>query len=239
MNQYDFSVTTYRFEQALKKIDYGNLRDMSFILNALPNIRLKEGYKLGGCRVGVNPTTLHFYALKEGSSEKYVPGEEGVHLNPDRFTTGRYSAPVPVPFKDGQCIEDIISVEAFETIPPLEDYLDVDLSVEGVWEAVLLLEVAFGYLNWHTCEVIVNSLSLVRNCDDLPIERWEEFLHDPRIVPSIIIIPGKGAIIRYCRWGNRDGLINIVLKADYSNRTLRFKWIGEETLIESDWGIIF
>lgn len=241
MNQYDFSVTTYRFEQALEKIDFENLRDVSFILNALPNIRLKEGYKLGACRVGtVNQTTLHFYALKDGSSEKYVPGEIGVHLNPDPYTFGRYSDPVPIPFKDGQYIEGIISLKAFETIPHIEDYLDVELSVECVWEAVLLLDAAFGYLNiWHKCELIVNSLSLVRKCDGLSVEGWEEFLQDPRIVPSIIVIPEQGAIIRYCRWSDQDGLTNIVLKADYSNRTLHFERIGSETLFEYDWGIRF
>ena len=257
----ELAIATHRFEQNMQKVNFGNFWDLRDIMNGLPHIHFREGYTLDGCYVGDRSNaSMKLYAYKMDSTDKYIPGKSGVHLNPeDMFRLKNLWAKVsgqkeadedeiaaPVPFKDGQVIEGTISYEAFKTVPPVSDYLDVDFDEKSIWEAMLLLEEASNYLphRWHggyaNGRLVVDGTSLIQSCNGhLSKEEWEPFLNDERISPKVEILSEDTAQVSYCRWGDWSGLTYTVLKAIRKGRTISFEEVSTDRLLEYDCGIRF
>lgn len=257
----ELAIATHRFEQNMQKVDFVRFWDLRDVLNGLPHIHFREGYTLDGCYVGDSRNaSMKLYAYKMDSLDKYTPGKFGVHLDPDdhilfrnlwRNLDGKKDDEKekiadPVPFKDGQVIQGTISYAAFKTVPPLNEYLDIEFDEITIWEAMLLLEEASNYLphRWHggyaSGRLIVDGSSLVQACNGhLSKAEWEPFLNDARLTPKVEILSGEAATVRYCRWGDWSGLTCTTLKATRQGRTLSFEEAGSERLIEYDCGIRF
>ena len=257
----ELAISTHRFERNMQKVDLVHFWDLRDILNGLPHIKFREGYTLDGCYVGDrNNASMKLYAYKIDSTDKYRPGKEGVHLNPDDPFRARglwkrllgekdaredNTAP-PIPFQDGQVICGTISYEAFKTVPPLNDYLDIDFNKVTVWEAMLLLEEVANYLphRWHggyaNGRLIVDGSSLMQSCSGkISKEVWEPLIRDERIKPKVEILSDDSAFVHYCRWGDWSGLTYSVLRATRFDRSISFEDGHSERLIEYDCGIRF
>lgn len=257
----ELAIATHRFEQNMQKVNFYTFWDLRDIMNGLPHIHFREGYTLDGCYVGDRSNaSMKLYAYKIDSTDKYIPGKAGIHLNPeDMFRlrglwkkiegeggTEEDKIDPLVPYKDGQVIEGTISYEAFKTVPPVNDYLDIDFDEKSIWEAMLLLEEASNYLphRWHggyaNGRLVVDGTSLIQSCNGhLSKEEWEPFLNDERISPKVEIISGDTAQVSYCRWGDWSGLTHTVLKATRIGRSISFEEVSTECLIEYDCGIRF
>lgn len=253
----ELAIATHRFEQNMRKVDFGDSWDLRDVMNGLPDIQFREGYTLDGCYVGdLRNASMKLYAYRMDSTKEYVPGKNGgVHLNPKNLFGNLYARIVsgkknyeeavrPVPFKDGQVIVGTISFKAFETVPPLNNYLDVDFDEKSIWEAMLLLEEASNYLphRWHggyaKGRLIVDGASLVQACDGrLTKDIWEPIIQDERLYPKVEILSEKAALVHYCRWGNWSGLTYIVMKATRKGRSIYFEEDHTERLIEYDCGL--
>lgn len=257
----ELAIATHRFEQNLQKVSFGAFWDLRDILTGLPHIHFREGYTLDGCYVGDRRNaSMKLYAYKMDSTNRYIPGRLGIHLDPEdmfhlqniwkkiggKKESAEDKIAPPIPFKDGQVIEGTISYESFKTVPPMNDYLDIDFDEESIWEAMLLLEEASNYLphRWHggyaNGRLIVDGTSLVQSCNGhLSKEEWEPFMNDERLSPKVEILSGDSAQINYCRWGNWSGLTYIVLNATRKGRSISFDVVSSERLIEYDCGIRF
>lgn len=254
----ELAIATHRFELNTKKVDFSEFWDLRDILNGLPHIRFREGYTLDGCFVGdLRNASMKLYAYKKDSTDEYIPGKNGgLHLNPkvligdlySRIVTGKKNtvedAVRPVPFKDGQVISGTISDKAFRTVPPLNEYLEIDFDEKTIWEAMLLLEEASNYLphRWHggyaKGRLIVDGASLVQSCDGrLSNDIWRPIIQDERLYPKVEILSEKAALVHYCRWGNWSGLTYIVMKATRKGRSIYFEEDHTERLIEYDCGL--
>ena len=257
----DLAAATHRFERKINETDFREFWDLRGILEALPHIRLKDGYALDAYYVGDRSNAkMKLYAYVMDSTDEYCPGPEGIHQDPeDRFRRFDWSrlllnkkkdeeetVPPPIPFKDGQVIVGTISYEAGETVPPLENYLDIDFTPEAVWEAVLLVIEAGSYLphRWHGGYsrglLVVDRQSLIRVCHErLDKSVWEPFLTDERIVPSVKMLSAEEAAVQYCHWSDWGGLSIKSIKVTRVGRSLEFKREKWETLIEYDCGLRF
>jgi len=229
-----FAIATHRFEAKLNELDLFSYWDLREIMDSLPHLRFKEGYTLDGCRIGdKRDSIMRLYVYEQDSTDKYNPGPSG-------------EKPKPIPFKDGQVISGLISYEAFETVPPIEDYLDIDFTQESIWEAVLLIRESCNYLKhgWHggynNGRLVVDVSSLIQVATDKLVESsLERWIKDERIAPKVDMLDDNHAKVAYCHWSDWRGLDYIVLLVTRDGRSLKFKEISKETLEKYDCGIIF
>ena len=257
----ELAIATHHFEQNMQKVDFGRFWDLRDILNGLPHIHFRDGYTLDGCYVGDRSNaSFKLYAYKIDSTDNYIPGKVGVHLNPDddllfrgafRRMMGKIKGeeetiPDPIPFKDGQVISGTISHAAFKTVPPLSDYLDIDFDEKTIWEAMLLLEEISNYLphRWHggyaNGRLIVDGPSLVQSANGhISNKEWGPFVNDERIHPKVELVSEDTAFVHYCCWGNWSGLTYVILKATRKGRSVTFEEEKTERLIEYDCGMRF
>ena len=248
---------TRRFEESIEQIDFEKAKDLNSLFAVLSQIKLRDGYSLGGFLCGDVDfgATYRLYAFRTGSIEQYVPGEVGVHLEPRMPEIGDiYSDNEPTqrrnyelaPYNDSMFIVGTISHEAEETVPPLSDYLKFEFTPEAIWEAVLLLREAEGYLPhfWHGGyahrRFVVDDYSLafnsIRRVDK---DLWTQFLSDSRIAPSVTLLSASSAQVHYCMWSNWTGLYSVDLLATRVGSSLNFEVLRKEVLLPYDCGMKF
>lgn len=245
-----FAKATHRFERKMIETNFGTYWDLRDIMTALPHLKFKDGYTLDAYYAGdMDNANMKLYAYRMDSMDVYDPGSPGVHRNPkDRFS-GLFSkekAPEPIPFRDGQVVTGTISYAASDTVPSIENYLDIDFTPQAIWEALLLIEEADNYLLhcWHggyaNGRLIVDRLSLIQSCHGhLSNKEYEPVLFGNRLMPGVCMQSDDEALIHYCRWGDWSGLNYITIKAIRNGRTLSFERMDTECLIEYDCGIRF
>ncbi len=252
-----YAAATHRFERKIIETDFRRFWDLRDIMTALPHIQFKDGYTLDAYYVGDRRNArMKLYAYLMDSTEDYNPGPVGVHQNPDNMLKGIHwigegkreddKIPEPTPFMDGQVINGTISFAASKTVPPLEDYLDIDFTGEAIWEAMLLIEESASYLphRWHggysNGRLIVDQNGLMHSClNRLKRAVWEPFLQDARLIPTVEMISEKEAMVHYCRWNDWGGLSSINILATRVNRSLRFDREKPVKLIDYDCGLRF
>ena len=256
-----FAAATHRFERKIIETDFSRFWDLRDVMTALPHIRFRDGYTLDAYHAGDRRNSkMKLYAYLTDSTDDYRPGPVGVHQDPDNMLrgllwsrglsgkgkVGEYKEPEPVPFKDGQVINGTISLAASKTVPPLEDYLDIDFTPEAVWEAMLLVEESGSYLphRWHggysNGRLIVDQNALMHSClYRLKRAVWEPFLRDARLIPSVEMVSDKEAMVHYCRWNDWSGLSSMNIRATRVNRSLRFDREEPVKLINYDCGLRF
>lgn len=249
--------TTYRFEKAIRSINFAQTHDLQPIMDALPHLKLREGYILDHYQVGERRNSVcHFYVRKRDAQEKYDPPyrelqdiilariaskdkpqpEEEIRLDNEYRN--------PPAYKDDQYIEGTISHYASKTIPSIQDYVSCDFTPIAIWESLLLFEEAIRYLPhvWHggyaRGRLVVNSETLTQ-CAAVAGREYVKFLDDKRIKPSIEILDESTARVQYCYWNNWRGLTLITTEAIREDKSIRFEDIEEQNLIEYDCGIMF
>ena len=243
------------FVRKLSETDLHNKIDLKEILDTLPNIKLKKGYSLGSYFEGnCDGTSELLYPFRTGSTDEYEPGAMHRDMDLDSFWIWRgWANHDPeaqklkaeldnfVPFKDGQYASGCYSYESSETIPKLQDYLDVDFTPETVWEALLLTKEANSYLSqgYHTSykvgKLIVDNKSLTDVCQNnnkFKTDNWKQLLNDERIIPKVTMTCDYIALVYYCRWNDDDGLIRFCLRASHNRRTINFEEVEKEYLIQ-------
>lgn len=165
---------THIFEQNIK-MDYKDPlkhRDLKHIMDALPHIKLKDGYSLGCFRPSDKHSSGEYarlYPFRTGSKEVYKPKSR--RIDKERLNSYRTSIEIKakqgdgvakrilkimdedklIPFLDGQYIGKEIGYVASITVPRLNDYIEIDLTPESIWESMLLMEESISYLPhfWH------------------------------------------------------------------------------------------
>ena len=249
--------TTYRFVKAIRSIKFIQTHDLQPIMDALPHLKLREGYILDHYQVGERRNSVcRFYVRKRDAQEKYDPP----YL--DLFDTflGRYYSKKkvsseeeermlneyrnPLAYRDDQYIEGTISHYAAKTVPRIQDYISCEFTPVAIWESLLLFEEASRYLPhvWHggyaRGRLVVNS-EILTQCAASAGREYVKYLNDSRIKPSIEIVDETTAQVQYCYWSNWRGLTLITTKAIRERENVSFEDVGEERLIEYDCGIRF
>ena len=235
----------HRFERRLEGFNFGDYWDLREIMEALPHVKMKEGYSLDGYYAGDwRNATMKMYACATDSLDEYDPAVPEVRTR--WFDAAKRKAtPSPVPFRDGQVIVGTIPYSASKTVPPLEKYLDIDFTPEAIWEAMLLVVEACSYLphRWHGSYargVLVVDVESLAECCEGKVDRaiWSPFLEDSRLIPSVTMLSENEARIHYCRWGEWSGLYCIDILAARDGRSLAFGAPEQHALIEYDCGIV-
>lgn len=258
-------ITARQFIAAIKATKFADTIDLQPLLDKLPVVRLRSGYSLGWYREGdMMGTHVHLYPFRTGSTDEYDPGihnrdiEEKIYLEIlhtiDEARKGDAQAAQiveqrrhPTPFRDGQIIRCSIMLGADDSVPKLQDYLDIDFTPESVWQSLLLLELSRNYLphGWHGAYA---NGTIILEPDDLRHEvrycrfgrsQWEPFLSDDRLIPSVTMLSDTEALITLCRWGNWSGLSYITYHAIREGRNIRFDRQTPVNLIKYNCGFRF
>ena len=250
---------TNRFETKIKEFNFKRYWDLRVIMSAFPHLKLQDGYTLDACLVGdLRNAQRRLYVYKMDSQDVYYPGPDHHNTQNDVFEDkdehvlygggpgDLYEVKPPIPFRDGQVIEDTISFPAFETVPSISEYLDVDFTPETIWEALLLVVEATSYLphRWHggyeNGNIIVDSLSLIQSCRGCLADSMIEFLLNVKnYYPEIKILDNHRALVIYCRWSDHFGLSRITQMARFDGRRIWFEEQSAVVVAEYDDGLIF
>lgn len=254
-----FAIATLRFVKQLKKINLYNFWDLRTAMFAFPHIKFTKGYTLDGCMVGDKANAvMKLYAYHIDSANSYNPGEGHIYALEDvwwdeesqQYYKGNHpnirTFSPPIPFKDGQVIDKTVSSAAFDTVPPLADYLEMDFTPESIWEALLLLVEARSYLRhrghgkYNNASLILDSVSLTEVCSGKLDPTMIEFLNTVKnYEPEVRILDDKRALVSYSRWSDHDGLSRIVQMARYDGKRIRFEEQSVQKLVDYDGGVIY
>ncbi len=249
---------THRFEDKLEEIDLVQYWDLREIMDALPNLHFKDGYTLDGCMVGdMRNAIMKLYGYRIDSENIYYPGEE--HIRPsadiwfDESSQQCYGGnppdirtyEPPLPFKDGQVITGTITSAAFDTVPPLSDYIELQFTEEAIWEALLLIVESCSYLEhrWHgnylNGRIIVDSASLIESCSSvMDPSALGLFLNIHDLAPRVRILSDEKALVSYYRWSEYRGMSKKAQLAYYNGKNIHFEERGAEEMAKYDDGII-
>ena len=257
--------TARQFIATIKATKFTDTLDLQNLLDVLPAVHLRPDYSLGWYREGdMMGTHVHLYPFRTGSTWEYDPGIHNRDIDNKGYLDilhdlreaekgDEEAAQIvhqrrnPTPFRDGQIIRCSIMMGADKSVPKLQDYLDIDFTLESVWQSLLLLELSSNYLphGWHggyangTIILEPNDLKHeVRYCR-LERSQWEPFLSDDRLIPSVTMLGDSIALITFCRWGDWSGLSYYTYHAYREGRTIRFDHQEPENLIKYDCGIRF
>lgn len=259
------------FEETFRGFDFNRFWDLRGLMAAFPHIRIREGFALDGYYSGDRRNAvMKLYASGLDSTDRYYPVPEELmdrlterprfvwirqqdrESSVEHIDEPKPKVPEITPFREGQFIEDTIPRKAAETVPDLENYLELDFLPIAIWEAVILLRASRLYLphRWHGCYnnglLVVNEKSLRTACESvnsldarsargcyIPSSGSRESLKLPdelydnlRLAPEVKLVSKEEAIVRYCYWNNWIGLTQVTVGVVRNNAGI--------LLIESD-----
>lgn len=262
------ATTAHTFIKQLESVRF-NIDDkpgIDILLQSLPHIRLRSGYSLGWYREGdFWGKHVHLYPFRTGSTDEYDPGihnrdiEQKMYLDImhtfEEAKKGDAEAAEileqrrnPTPFRDGQVIRCSIMLGADDSVPQLQDYLDIDFTIESVWESLLLLNLSVNYLphSWHGMyangELVLapdDLRKVFRGYQKVNSSVWKPFLTDDRLLPSVTLHNELQATVNVCRWNDWRGLDRLTYHAFRGGRTISFEREDPVNLIEYNCGIHF
>ena len=243
-----FANSAYLFEQVITNLKFDSQHDCQDLMVAFPHIKMREGFVLGHYYEGdYRNAVKKLYATGLNSTDIYEPVEESELRRRPRFIWTKINyeltkknnlklesvfddsqnvqiktRPVIPPYREGQFIVDTIPYSASETVPPLNQYIELDFTPIAIWEAVLLMKATRLYLphRWHGSYnrglLVYDDTSLMMACDPRNTVYGykgndridcQGLLGDYRIPPCVEVISKNRAIVNYCYWNSWVGLV--------------------------------
>lgn len=137
------------FEAYVKSYDFAEYADLTFLLERLPLLRLREGYALGAFVKGDDfDAVFQTYCYRADAQSAYLPTvvREQTTTEESKSLFGLVRRPVVrrvrkswhLPYADTQYIDRRLTEDEAADVPSVWSYIDVPFTAEGVVQACLL-----------------------------------------------------------------------------------------------------
>lgn len=213
------------FEAYVKTYDFAEFADLTFLLDRLPLLRLREGYALGAFVKGDDfDAVFQTYCYRADAQSAYLPTvvREQVTIEEGKSLFGLLSRPVVrrvrkswhVPYVDTQYIDRRLSEDEAADVPSIWSYVDVPFTAEGLVQACLLQHLnEFMPRFWRSCG---GTKTLVFSPDRLKHLVADGEVDDPDEASRLLALDGS------------DLLPKVDLQADTASVTFAFwdSWRG-------------
>ena len=215
-------------------------KNLMYVLDFLPNLKIKEGYVLNYFSVGSEyGKGIKGYCHQHRFTGNYVPYDEHGQV---------------IPYNDFLKITDLIGWDAANTIPSILNYFDVPFTQEGLMQAWILNNIEeFLPRTWHANYNDKHFIFSEEDIDELFPEQSEgescfcsreeccdkvNALNIAALLP-IITMNETTAILTYSYWSDWNGLVKITMSIEKNDNSVSFGQSKKEILVKYDCGIIF
>lgn len=219
------------FEDYLNECDFNNFDNIMFVLDKLPQLKIRDGYELDAFKEG-NSHGFRFraYCCKVASTKRYIPSE------------GK-------PYDDSMFIQDMIDYSDADNVPDYMPYFDVPFTKDGIMQAWLLRNIVdFMPRGWHSLygsKMFVFETSRIEdmfspeNTSDRMKVSEQVLAFDLEALLPNIYVSGNHATLEYAYWNDWRGLVKVTMNVEKNGNTVRFEEPKDEVLVAYKSGIRF
>lgn len=224
-----------RFESYLDNFDYENFKNLMFVLEPLPLLKLRDGYLLDGFACGSEyGWVVRLYCCKKNA-------------------TASFDAEGNDAYNDSLKVTEIVSYSDAEKIPSALSYFDVPFTKYGIMQA-WLFDNAYEFMirkwhAWYGAKFIIydeNRIEELFPVDYCGGRGFHAMLKQERLImrndvialdveellPKISMSGNNDAVVEYVYWNDWSGLVKAKVKAHKNGNSIVFDEPETETLIE-------
>ena len=214
-----------KFYNTINSFDFKNFDQLNFILESLSGISLPNGFDLDAVGVGDrHGSYLHLYATKNKRE-----------FHPELDNNGK----VINKMEDDMYMYGLVSYEVSKVIPPIEHYLKVEQTPEGIMSAYLIYVSQYILPRvWHANYGARDYIFSLEDLDKIRVVDCSQYRNDS-ILPSIEFSSEVNGILSVSYWNDYSGMNRYLYRFEWDNGHVTFNPIQSEILVKYKSSIIF